>query len=401
MKKLIAMLLALFMLALAAACSAQGGAAEPENTQTDSQTAENEIALAFVFKNKTGKDIDEAYVYPNGAGDQGDNIISETWPNNTDSEMYKRIILTRPEADYYDIKVVFTDGASCVFEKLALKFNNSVSMKSSDGTEISVKNDNEVEFTKEELEAAGVTADFAQVTIDESKMTELRFLFKNKTSYDCEAVYVYPTGSEDKGESVISEVYASNKSQEDYLWLVLERPLADTYDISVKFTNGEEWEFPGNDLVNANSVSMKDDEETLSVKYDANIDENGNPIASSAPEAVDENAATVTLKFVFKNKTGLTMKEAYLYASGSSEMGDNLLSEDWPVCESDDQYKHIVIEMPNVDTYELTVILDDGSAEGLKLVYPELDMKSNNSMSLKDDAGFYSLKYDPNVTFDS
>lgn len=395
MKKILALLLAVLMLAALGACADKGGDAE------EPATDENLIALAFVFKNKTGKDVSEAYVYPSGAADKGENVISETWVNNTDSSQYKRMILARPEAEYYDISLTFTDGTSCVFPQLALKFNNSVSMKSADGTEISVKNDNEVEFTKEDLINAGVTVDFAEVKIDETNTVQLKFLFKNKTSYDCSAVYVYPTGAEDKGESVISEVYKSNKSQDDYLWLVLDRPQADTYDITVEFTNGESWTFDGNDLVNANSVSMKDNEETLSVKFDSNIDENGQPIAA-AGDAADDSSATVTLRFVFKNKTGLTMKAAYLYPSGAEDKGENLLTEDWPVCESDDQYKHLVLtDMANAELYELTVILDDGSAEGLQLVYTDLDMKSNNSMSLKDAEGFYSLKYDSNVTFDS
>ncbi|HRV72734.1 MAG TPA: hypothetical protein P5116_02500 [Eubacteriales bacterium] len=398
MKKTIALLLAIIMLAALGACS--GNDADIE--QPEASENESLIALAFVFKNKTGKDIIEAYVYPVGSTDKGENVISETWENNTDKSQYKRMILARPEADYYEIAVSFTDGTGCVFSDLALKFNNSVSMKSSDGSEISVKNDNEVEFTKDELTAAGVTVDFAKVTIDESNTTQLKFLFKNKTSFDCAAVYVYPTGTEDMGESVIDTVYPSNKSQDDYLWLVLERPTADTYDITVEFTDGQVWNFKGNDLANANSVSMKDDEETLSVKYDSNIDENGQPIAAASDNAVDDNAETITLRFVFKNKTGLTMKAAYLYPVGAEDMGANLLSEDWPICESDDQYKHLVLtDMPNAELYELTVILDDGSAEGLKLVYTDLDMKSNNSMSLKDAEGFYSLKYDANVTFDS
>lgn len=397
MKKIIVLLLTAFMVFGLAACAGNTAGTEPaEPAEADSDL----IALAFVFKNKTGKDISEAYVYPAGSSDKGENIIGEVWENNTDSSQYKRVIIARPEADLYDISVVFTDGEGCAFNGLALKFNNSVSMKSSDGSEISVKKDNEVTFSLEEVAAAGVTVDFAKVEIDESNITQLKFLFKNKTSFDCAAIYVYPTGADDKGESVISEVYPSNKSQDDYLWLVLDRPAADTYDISVEFTSGEVWTFEGNDLINANSVSMKDDEETLSVKYDGNIDENGQPIAATAVTA-DDSSETVTLQFVFKNKTGLTMKEAYLYVSGSEDMGENLLTEDWPVCESDDQYKHLTLEnMPNAPLYEMTVVLDDGSAEGLTLVYVELDMKSNNSMSLKDAAGFYSLKYDPDVSFD-
>lgn len=388
------LLVACMLLALAACAQTPQADAEADAPQ------EGLIALAFVFKNKTGKDISAAYVYVSGADDRGESVISGEWPNNTDSSQYKNIIIACPEADLYDIGITFTDGTECVFSGLALKYNNSVSMKASDGSEISVKKDNEIEFTADDLAAAGVTVGFAEVKIDESVTATLKFIFKNKTSYDCAAIYVYPTGAADKGESVISEVYPSNKSQEDYLWLVLERPLADTYDISVEFTTGDVWTFDGNDLANANSVSMKDDEETLSVKYDANIDGNGQAIAAAEAPA-DDTSATVTLRFVFKNKTGLTMKEAYLYVSGAEDKGENLLTEDWPVCESDDQYKHMVLEMPNAELYELTVVLDDGSASGLTLVYPELDMKANNSMSLKDSEGFYSLKYDPNVTFDS
>jgi hypothetical protein len=96
-----------------AAPTAASTAAKTSAAQTTaSKASAKEIALAFVFKNKTGTDLKEAYVYPTGSSDKGSNLLKEVWKNNTDSAQYLKIIVARPEADTYDISTVSTDGTN-------------------------------------------------------------------------------------------------------------------------------------------------------------------------------------------------------------------------------------------------------------------------------------------------
>jgi hypothetical protein len=367
MKKLLSLALALCMLLiLAAGCGSSGEKAD---------TSSGEIALAFVFKNKTGTDLKEAYVYPTGADKQGDNLLKETWANNTDSAQYLRVIVARPEADTYDITTVASDGTKVTYPGLALKFNNSVSMK--EGGEISVKNDSEVNFSEDDLKAAGLTCSFAVPKVDASKTAKLAFMFKNKTGKDVQEAYVYPTGYDDKmGESVVKDVWKNNTSDDMYLWLTLDRPDADVYDILVKFTDGSQLKYSRLDLKNSNSASMKDDKGTMSLKYDDTIGADGKPVAAAS--GVDASAATLTLRFIFKNKTGLDCTEAYVYPTGGDK-GENVLKEVWKNNESDDMYLHMELARPNAPSYEIEMKFSDGSDH----VFPDLDLVNNNNVSIK------------------
>ena len=375
MKKLLSLVLALCMLlTLAAGCGAAGG-------KTDS----GEIALAFVFKNKTGTDLKEAYVYPTGASEKGDNILKEEWKNNTDESMYLRVIIARPDADTYDITTVATDGTETTYPGLALKFNNSVSMK--EAGEISVKSDSEVNFSEDDLKAAGLKCAFAVPKIDESKTVSLAFMFKNKTGKDVQEAYVYPSGYDDKmGDSVIKDVWKNNTSDDMYLWLTIDRPDADVYDILVKFTDGTQLKYSRLDLKNSNSASMKDAEGAMSLKYDDTIGADGKPVAAAA--GIDASATELTLRFIFKNKTGLDCTEAYVYPTGGDK-GENVLKETWKNNTSDDMYLNMELNRPNAASYEIEMKFSDGSDH----VFSDLDLVTNNNVSIKGDPIGAYLKY--------
>lgn len=379
-KKFLAVLLSLAMILSLVAC----GSSKKEDPSASE--ASNEIALAFVFKNKTGFDLKEAYIYPSGAAEKGENILTEVWPNNTEKSQYKRVIIARPEADTYELTVVDTDGNTTVYTDLALKFMNSVSLK--DDGSISLKHDAAVEFTKDDLTAAGITCDFPKVQVDESKQVTLAFMFKNKSGKDAKEVYIYPSGAtEAQGDNILTEVWPHNMSEDDYKWITIDRPEADVYDVMVNFTDGTSLLFTSEDLRNANSVSMKDGDGKLSLKNDPTIGPDGKPVASAA--TIGEDVAVVTLRFVFKNKTGLDAKEAYVYSTGAADQGKNVLDGIWVNNEEDTDYLHLELERDRANSYEIKVKFTDGTV----LTYSDLDLLNNNSVSLRDNVGGCSVKF--------
>jgi len=335
-----------------------------------------DIALAFVFKNKTGMELKEAYVYPTGATAKGDNILKASWPTNTDSSQYLNVIIARAEADTYDITTVAADGTTTNYQKLALKFNNSVSMK--EAGEISVKSDSEVYFSEDDLKKAGLTCSFATPKVDESKTTTLKFMFKNKTGKDAKEIYIYPSGMDTKmGDNVLTDVWANNTSDDMYKWTVIDRPDADVYDILVKFTDGTQLKYVRLDIKNSNSISMKDAEGALSMKYDDTIDADGKPVSTGGTISADTKE--VMLRFIFKNKTGLTCNEAYVYADGATDKGANVLTKEWPDNTSDDMYLNMELDRAYSKTYTIEMKFADGTDS----VFNGLDLFTNNNVSIK------------------
>ena len=65
--------------------------------------------------------------------------------------------------------------------------------------------------------------------------------------------------------------------------------------------------------------------------------------------------------FVLKNKTGKEATAIYLYPAGSENRYENILTENWPTCEDESQYRYIVIERPIAETYEMTAEFADGT----------------------------------------
>jgi|GEM_PF-2012933 len=387
-----------------AAPTAASTAAKTSAAQTTaSKASAKEIALAFVFKNKTGTDLKEAYVYPTGSSDKGSNLLKEVWKNNTDSAQYLKIIVARPEADTYDISTVSTDGQTVKYEKLALKYNNTASMKEKGA--ISVSKDSGVTFSDADLKAAGVTAKFAAAAVDASKKTKLAFMFKNKTGKDAKAAYVYPSGATDRGENILKSTWKDNATEADYLWISIERPDADLYDIYVEFTDGSHLEYDKEDLKNNNSASMKDADGTMSLKKDDTIGSDGKPASASAKPAaagakIDSSTKNVILRFTFKNKTGKDAKEAYVYPAGASDKGENILKTVWKNNEKDSDYLALELKRAYAKTYTIDVLFTDGT----KLTFTDLDLINNNSASMKDTSGAIFMKAvdgDPVTTADT
>src|SRR5574344_1123695 len=107
--------MALCLCAMLSALVACGTAKDSGASSSATTEASSDIALAFMLKNKTGFDMKEAYVYPTGASDKGENLLTEVWPTNTDESMYRRTIIARPESDSYDLYAVFTDGSDMTY----------------------------------------------------------------------------------------------------------------------------------------------------------------------------------------------------------------------------------------------------------------------------------------------
>ncbi len=144
-------------------------AEEPaETTEEPAQTGEaaetGEYAdLALNIKNKTGKTINEVYIYAKGE-DKGGSVVEAGWKDkDEDGEGYeKNIYIIRRSGAEMEVHVVFEDGEEATWEVGTLAMYDKLSMKK--GTDVSKweheANDDAEDIAKmDAVVAAGVTAD--------------------------------------------------------------------------------------------------------------------------------------------------------------------------------------------------------------------------------------------------
>ena len=215
------------------------------------EVQDTQVQVQFVFKNKTGLDAVEAYVYPSGSDEHFENILpNEVWANNLSSDDYLWIDVSRPSAVTYDIYVLFSDGTVLTYPGCDFVNNNSASMKDATGT-MSLKYD-DTYVPANNGDAAAETVPF------DPTLTEftLEFVFKNKTDKTISAVYVYPMDSADKGKSILAAEWPNCERDADYLQISIVRPNAELYEIYVEYVDGTNATFPDCDLRSNNSVSM-------------------------------------------------------------------------------------------------------------------------------------------------
>ena len=142
-----------------------GAAAEPEAAPEAEPVPDVEYAsLALNIKNKTGKTIDEVYIYPAG-GDKGASVVEKGWPDkDADGDRYElNIFIIRPADALMEVSVVFEDGETATWElERVLEMYDKLSMKK--GTDVSKweheSNDDPDDMAlMDAVLAAGVTAD--------------------------------------------------------------------------------------------------------------------------------------------------------------------------------------------------------------------------------------------------
>jgi hypothetical protein len=257
--------------------------------------------------------------------------------------------------------------------------------------------------------SAATSAAASAATSAPSGDATLAFVFKNKTGLTMTGAYVYPAGSSDKGSNILSSNFENNTDKSMYRRMVMTRPAADKYTLYCEFSDGSNATFDNLDLMHKNSVSVKGLDE-ISPKTDTEVSFTDAEIAATLATGVVEEASTgaaapaasaaaaaapaaatgttATLNFTFKNKTGKDLKEAYIYPTGSSDKGSNVLKAVWKNNESDADYLQLSLTVPDAETYDITVVATDGTT----CTFAKNNLKKAASASMKDMVSEISVK---------
>ncbi len=312
MKKLLAVLLALTMVFVAVACTAETSTTTEETTTeaaaateapaTEAPTAEPEVTeaptaeptvtyvpLALDFKNKTGVTITGLYLYPTGADDKGNSICEAEWidkDNDADESHYEfYAYIVRVAADTYDLYVEFADGTNATWSGIAVQTNDKLSLK--DGVDPSTWEQEAVDDADDLAAMAAVVAT-GKTTDNYYPGYELLGLeIKNKTGNNVTEFYLYETGGDwtqynnmvpclidDSGNAVT--LWQPGKGGL-YVFGFFIRPHADTYEVYLVYEDGTTLTIPDIDLFTlngdgfaSNEISMKDavDPDLTEVSYD-------------------------------------------------------------------------------------------------------------------------------------
>ena len=101
--------------------------------------------------------------------------------------------------------------------------------------------------------------------------------------------------------------------------------------------------------------------------------------APTEPPVVEANYVPLALDF--KNKTGVTITELYLYEQGAEDKGNSLITEAWPDKDADeDKYEFFAYVVRKENTpMDLYVVFEDGS----DATWEGLSVNNNDKLSLK------------------
>lgn len=236
--------------------------------------------------------------------------------------------------------------------------------------------------------------------------------FKNKTGVTITGLYLYPTGTEDKGKSICAAEWIDkdNDPNEEFyeFQAYIVRPAADAYDIYVEFADGTNATWSGVAVVTNDKLSLKDGVDPATWELEALEDQ----------EDIDKVAAVVatgkttdntypgyeTLGLEIKNKTGKGITEFYFYETG----GDYAMYKNMVASLVDESGAPITVWQsgkgglyvfnfflrPLAETYEIYVVYEDGTTmtvPDIDLFTPNGDGFASNEISMKDAA-------DPDLT---
>lgn len=236
--------------------------------------------------------------------------------------------------------------------------------------------------------------------------------FKNKTGVTITGLYLYPTGSEDKGNSICSAEWIDkdNDPNEEFyeFQAYIVRPAAETYDIYVEFADGTNATWPGLTIQTNEKLSLKDGVDPAAWEQEALEDqEDLDKVAAviAAGKTTDNTyPGYETLGLEVKNKTGKGITAFYLYETGS----DYTQYTNMVPCLVDDTGAAVTVWQsgkgglyvfsfflrPHADTYEVYVVFEDGTTltiPDIDLFTPNGDGFASNEISMKDAA-------DPDLT---
>ena len=158
MKKLLSLMLVLLMVLSMVACSNKQTPVEPDNPSTETEYE----GLALNIKNKTGKTINEVYIYPTG-GEKGNSVVEAGWKDkDADGENYEQFIyIVREKGAEMEMYVVFEDGSDMTCNVGTLAMYDKLSMKGPTADDLKHElNDDEAEAAlMNSLVALGKTSD--------------------------------------------------------------------------------------------------------------------------------------------------------------------------------------------------------------------------------------------------
>jgi hypothetical protein len=321
MKKLLSLMLVLLMILSVVACSNKQTPVEPDNPSTKTEYE----GLALNIKNKTGKTINEVYIYPTG-GEKGNSVVEAGWKDkDADGENYEQFIyIVREKGAEMEMYVVFEDGSDMTCNVGTLATYDKLSMKGPTADDLKHEpNDDEAEAAlMNSLVALGKTSDnfypgYELIPVE----------LKNKTGKGITELYFYEEGGNPKAyNNVIDYLYAEDGTRMDvlmsgkakeggmYLFKCFIRPHSDNYMIDVVFDDGTSITYPITDWFKAdgdghlpNEISLKnaEDPDDIKVQYDDGVPEPIDYLAESLAKGyvvdqwypsyatVDVDAATV------------------------------------------------------------------------------------------------------------
>ena len=178
---------------------------------------EGYIGLALNVKNKTGKTINELYIYdmtedPEVFLDYYAPIFENPWlDKDADGENYEQnIYIIRKIADNYQLKVVYEDGTEMTADLGKLALYDKISLKGPTAEDVKHEPDDDPAdiAAMDALIEAGVATDghyTAALADIPTGYTGLHLMLKNKSGKEIEKVYLFPTG-EDKGKNIFKTV---------------------------------------------------------------------------------------------------------------------------------------------------------------------------------------------------
>lgn len=187
---------------------------------------EGYVGLALNVKNKTGKTINELFIYdmtedPDTYLDYYGPIFDEPWlDKDADGDNYeKNIYIIRKAAENYQLMVVYEDGTEMTADLGALAMYDKISLKGPAAEDVKHEaNDDPADIAAmDALVAAGVATDgMYPVVLAEvpAGYTGLHLMLKNKSGREIYKVYLFPTG-EDKGKNIFKTVHDENIPTED------------------------------------------------------------------------------------------------------------------------------------------------------------------------------------------
>ena len=181
---------------------------------------EGYIGLALNVKNKTGKTINELYIYdmtedPEVFLDYYAPIFENPWlDKDADGDNYEQnIYIIRKIADNYQLKVVYEDGTEMTADLGKLALYDKISLKGPTAEDVKHEPDDDPAdiAAMDALIEAGVatdghySSDTAVLADIPTGYTGLHLMLKNKSGKEIEKVYLFPTG-EDKGKNIFKTV---------------------------------------------------------------------------------------------------------------------------------------------------------------------------------------------------